>query len=61
MKNSTNTPKTSRYTHGLQYQQKDGSWIDGRLAYTLDEAKDVAREGRKRTGRKVRIVALKSF
>lgn len=47
------------YTHTLQYQQKDGTWRDGFLAYTLSEAKGVAAEGRKRTGRKVRIVAIK--
>lgn len=46
------------YTHSLQYQQRDGSWRDGFLGYTLSEARRVAREGRKRTGRAVRIVPL---
>lgn len=46
------------YTHALQYQQRDGSWKDGHLAYAATEAKGVAREGQKRTGRKVRVVQL---
>jgi hypothetical protein len=46
----------TRYTHTLQYQQRDGTWRDGHLAYTLREAQGVAQAGRERTGRGVRIV-----
>lgn len=42
-------------THCVQYADKKGVWHDGFLAYTLDEAKDIARIGAKRTGRLTRI------
>ena len=48
-----------RFTHALQYQQPDGSWRDGFLGYTLSEARGVARAGRERTGRAVRIVKVR--
>lgn len=47
-------------THALQYQQRDGTWRDGFLGYTLREARGVAREGRNRTGRAVRIIDIGS-
>lgn len=47
-----------KLTHTVQYQQKDGSWRTGILAYTRSEAADVAAIGRKRTGRKTRIKPL---
>jgi hypothetical protein len=46
----------SRFTHTLEYQRKDGSWSAGFLGYTLREARGVARAGRERTGRAVRII-----
>jgi hypothetical protein len=49
----------SRFTHALQYQQRDGSWRDGHLGYTLTEARGVAKAGRERTGRAVRVVRVK--
>lgn len=45
----------TKYTHYLQYQQRDGSWRDGGMAFTLDEARAVARASRLRTGRAVRV------
>jgi hypothetical protein len=42
-------------THYVQYQDKKGGWRDGFLGYTLDEAKEIARIGAKRTGRPTRI------
>lgn len=47
-----------QYTHTLQYEQRDGSWTDGYLAYTEREAEGVALAGRQRTGRGVRVVPL---
>jgi hypothetical protein len=47
-----------RLTHALRYEQADGSWRDGFLAYTLSEAQGTARIGAQRTGRKVEVVPL---
>lgn len=48
----------SRYTHYVRYQQADGTWRDGAFAYTLNEAKGVAKAGRARTGRAVKVAKL---
>jgi hypothetical protein len=53
------TPKDARgLTHTLEYEWADGTWHAGYLAYTLSEARGVARESAKRTGLGVRIVAI---
>ena len=45
-------------THALEYQQRDGSWRYGFLAYTLEEARDIRKIAMRRTGRAVRVVKL---
>lgn len=50
----------SRFTHYLRYQKQDGSWRDGYLAFTKREARDTAKEARRRTGCKVKVCKLKN-
>jgi len=49
---------SAKWTHALEYEQRDGSYKPGFMAYTESEARGVAKEGRKRTGRNVRVVRL---
>lgn len=53
-------PTREKLTHSLQYQQRDGSWRDGFLAYTLGEAKGCAKVARRERSCKVRIVEISS-
>lgn len=48
----------TRHTHRLEYQQASGTWKPGILAYSLDEARGIARASEQRTGRKARIVTI---
>lgn len=50
--------KQTRLTHYLEHQRRDGTWRSGVLAYSLDEARGVARDATRRTGRAVRIIEI---
>jgi hypothetical protein len=43
----------------LEYQQRDGKWRRGILAYTQSEAKVLARVARTRSGRSVRVKKIR--
>jgi hypothetical protein len=50
-----------KLNYALEYQQRNGTWRYGFLAYTLAEARDIRKIAMRRTGRAVRIVKLPSI